>query len=141
MWLVAIFWAAFILLLGSSYFSLARTRLVIEPVLHWLAPHAKIYAIAEGHWVVRWGAHFSEYAILALLLIWGPLRGRPLWVLLICLGCALTDEGLQWFDPARTAAMFDVSLDFGGAVSVIVIGLPHWTRPVRKSLARGWNKP
>jgi VanZ family protein len=98
-----------------------RTAVVIAPLLRRLAPNASDNAIAHWHDLARWSSHSAEYGILALVLIWRPLRGRPFLVLLLCLAVALLDEGLQALNPARSGNFFDVSLDFGGA-----LGLPSW---------------
>jgi VanZ family protein len=103
-----------------------RTAVVIAPLLRLFGPNASDDAIAHWHDLARWSTHFVEYGMLALILIWRPLRGRPLLVLLLCLAVALFDEGLQALDPARSGDFFDVSLDFGGAVAVIAVGLPSW---------------
>ena len=125
-WVATMLWAGLILALGSSYFSMRRTAVVIAPLLRRLAPNASDNTIAHWHDLARWSSHFAEYGMLALVLIWRPLRGRPLLVLLLCLAVALLDEGLQALNPARTGDFFDVSLDFGGAVAVIALGLPSW---------------
>jgi len=101
-----------------------RTAVVIGPLLRRLAPNASDDTIAHWHDLARWSSHFAEYGMLALVLIWRPLRGRPLLALLLCLAVALLDEGLQALNPARSGDFFDVSLDFGGAVAVIALGLP-----------------
>ncbi len=119
-------WAGVILALGSSYFSMRRTAVVIGPLLRRLAPNASDDTLAHWHDLARWSSHFAEYGMLALVLIWRPLRSRPLLALLLCLAVALLDEGLQALNPARTGDLFDVSLDFGGAVAVVALGLPSW---------------
>ena len=119
-------WAAAILALGSSYFSMRRTASVIAPLIRLLAPSASDDTIAHWHDLTRWSTHVAEYGMLALILIWRPLRGRPLLVLVLCLAVALLDEGLQALNPARSGDFFDVSLDFGGAVAVVALGLPSW---------------
>ena len=105
---------------------------MIGPVLRRLAPNASDDTIAHWHDLARWSSHFAEYGMLALVLIWRPLRGRPVLALLLCLAAALLDEGLQALNPARTGDLFDVSLDFGGAVAVVALGLPS-----RASARRG----
>ena len=118
-------------MLGSSYFSMRRTSVVIAPLMRRLAPNASEATIAHWHDLGRWSTHFAEYGMLALILMWRPLRGRPLLVLILCLAVALADEGLQALDPARSGDFFDVSLDFGGAVAVVALGLPSWASPRR----------
>lgn len=125
-WLAVFLWVALILLLGSSYFSKANTGIVIDPILRWLYPYLHAGAISHRLDIVRWSAHFGEYAILALFLVLGPLRRYPLGVLMVCLACAFADEGLQWFDPARTSSILDVALDFSGATTVVMLLTPVW---------------
>src|ERR1700687_1072879 len=94
-WVIPLLWIAIILALGTSYFSYARTKPLIEPFLYWLMPGADADRLWYWHSVIRWSAHFAVYATLFLVLITGPSRGRPLMVLLICAVCAMADEGLQ----------------------------------------------
>ena len=51
-----------------------------------------------------------------MVLITGPLRGRPYWALLVCLALASGDEVHQLFVPGRTGSAFDVAIDFSGAL-------------------------
>lgn len=69
------------------------------------------------HLLLRKAAHFTEYAILALL--WAgvlPQRPRRLW-LALCLtaGYAVTDEIHQAFVPNRGPSPIDVLIDSSGA--------------------------
>ena len=106
---------------------------MVMPWLRRLAPGASENVIAHLHDLVRWSTHVTEYGMLALILIWRPLRGRPLLVLILCLTVALLDEGLQALNPARSGDFFDVSLDFGGAVTVVALGLPSWAEARRSA--------
>ena len=126
LWVATMLSVGVILVLGSSYFSISRTAVVIGPLLRRLAPNASDDTIAHWHDLARWSMHVAEYGMLALILIWRLLRGRPLLVLILCLAVALLDEGLQALNPARSGDFFDVSLDFGGAVVVVALGLPSW---------------
>ena len=128
-WVVPFLAAALILILGSSYFSMARTGVVIEPALRWLLPNTGAQTIGYLHIIIRWSAHSAEYALLSLALVAGPLRGRPVTVLLICIAVASLDEGLQGLRPDRTSSLFEVTLDSGGAVTVLALGLPRWALP------------
>jgi VanZ family protein len=73
--------------------------------------------------VVRKGAHFSEYAVLAVavafhLLVW---KKKRLWLLLmpimISTFYAITDEIHQTFIPGRSGQITDVLLDASGAAT------------------------
>ena len=115
-WVLPTFWAACIFLLSSSFFSAADTAKVIVPILHWLMPAASHRTIVTIHAFIRKLAHVSEYAVLFLLLVRGPMRGRPVMALALCGVYALLDEGHQMLVPSRTPALHDVALDFGGAL-------------------------
>ncbi len=114
-WPVAI-WAAMIFLFSTHYFSGAATLRVIGPLLHFLLPGASSATISMLHSLVRKFAHFFEYAILLWLLLRGPMAGRPGMALLLTGVYALLDEGHQALVPGRTASLFDVGIDFSGAL-------------------------
>lgn len=78
--------------------------------------------MATIHTIVRKGAHFSEYAVLAVLVsnairVYTP---KILFKWLIPIGFsavyALTDEIHQYFVPERACRLFDVAIDTLGAV-------------------------
>ena len=115
-WLPTVFWAAVIFTLSTSYFSMSNTALFIEPILRFLMPGASAAAIAVAHTMVRKGAHFGEYLILFWLLVRGPMARRPHLALAICAVYAFLDEGHQLFAAGRTASLYDVGLDFSGAL-------------------------
>ncbi|HTY54819.1 MAG TPA: VanZ family protein, partial [Candidatus Binataceae bacterium] len=120
-WLLPAFWAVCIFMLSTSFFSAANTSRIIVPILHWLLPAASHRTIETLHMVVRKMAHITEYAVLFLLLVRGPMRGRPAIALAICLAYAFLDEGHQIFVPSRTPALHDVALDFSGALVASLI--------------------
>ncbi len=97
-------------------FSSNNTASVIVPILRWLMPMASSGTIETTHYFIRKLAHFSEYALLFLLLIRGPMRGRPGFALALCAAYALLDEGHQMLVPSRTPSLHDVALDFSGAL-------------------------
>jgi len=115
-WILPTFWAACIFMLSTSFFSAVDTARVIVPILHWLMPGASHRTIVTMHAFIRKLAHVSEYAVLFLLLVRGPMRGRPVMALALCGVYAFLDEGHQMFVPSRTPALHDVALDFGGAL-------------------------
>ena len=120
-WLLPLFWAACIFTLSTSFFSAAQTSKIIVPLLHWLMPTASHRTIVTLHAVIRKAAHVTEYAVLFLLLVRGPLRGRPVFALAICGVYAMLDEGHQMFVPSRTPALHDVALDFSGALAASLV--------------------
>lgn len=109
-------WAILIFFFSTSLFSAQDTGSFIEPVLRWMLPWASFQTIEVMHYSIRKAAHFTEYGILFLLLIRGPMRGHTLMALAACAAYALLDEGHQMFVPERTASMYDVALDFSGAL-------------------------
>jgi VanZ family protein len=68
------------------------------------------------HYLIRKSAHFSEYVVLFWLLVRGPMAGRPHLALAICALYAFCDEGHQIFVAGRTPSLYDVGLDFSGAL-------------------------
>ncbi len=86
----------------------------------------------RGHAMVRKLAHFSEFALLGLLLRWlfamlltrtFPQFGMPLLAgfLVACL-----DEIIQSFVPGRNPSLFDVGIDTAGVVlGIVLITLIH----------------
>jgi len=88
----------------------------IEPLLGWMLPWASFHTIEVIHYAIRKAAHFTEYGVLFLLLIRGPMRGHTAWALAVCALYAMLDEGHQMFIPDRTASLYDVALDFSGAL-------------------------
>lgn len=115
-WLPVLAWAALISVLSTSSFSALATGAIIKPLLHWLLPAASPMTIELLHDLIRKAAHFTEYAILFWLLARGPLRGRAGLALTVCVLYAMLDEGHQILVPGRTASIFDVGLDFSGAL-------------------------
>lgn len=115
-WLPTMFWAAVIFTLSTSSFSMSNTARFIEPILRFLMPGASAATILTMHWLIRKSAHFGEYVILFWLMVRGPMARRPHLALAICAVYALLDEGHQLFAPGRTASLYDVGLDFSGAL-------------------------
>ena len=71
------------------------------------------------HTVIRKGAHFTEYFILAVLVMFGLKRNnvsKPVMkCILICSFYAMTDEFHQLFVAGRSGRVFDVMVDTSGA--------------------------
>ncbi len=115
-WLPVAAWAILISLLSTSLFGAQETGSWIQPILHWLMPWASAQTIVTMHYGIRKLAHFTEYGILFLLLIRGPMRGHAVMALAACAAYAMLDETHQIFVPARTPSIYDVALDFSGAL-------------------------
>jgi len=116
LWLPVAAWAVVIFVLSTSLFSAQETGSWIEPVLAWILPWASEHTIEVLHFAIRKMAHFTEYGILFLLLIRGPMRGHTFMALAACAAYAMLDEGHQMLVPDRTASIYDVALDFSGAL-------------------------
>ena len=115
-WLPVVFWAGVIFSLSTEAFSAANTGRIIEPILKFLIPGISASSLATAHFFIRKAAHFTEYLVFFWLLVRGPMAGRPQLALLICVLYAFGDEGHQIFVPGRTPSLFDVGLDFSGAL-------------------------
>jgi VanZ family protein len=129
-----------VLFASSPSFSASNTSRIIRPLLLWLFPDISEGSLDYAHFLIRKAAHFSEYALLALLAARAfrtshKERLRRLWwlaafALVACV--ALADEYHQSFLPSRTGTIYDSLLDMtGGAAALACAGL--W-------LARGRGK-
>lgn len=71
------------------------------------------------HTVIRKGAHFTEYLILAVFVMFGLRKNnvsKPVMkCILICAFYAMTDEFHQLFVEGRSGRVFDVMVDTSGA--------------------------
>ena len=125
-WLPVLLWAGFIFWMSTEAGSTRHTSRIIGPVLRWLYPGVQEATVARVQFFVRKTAHFSEYALLALL-VWRA-RRRPAWndprswswpearfVLLTAALFAASDEFHQTFVPGREGQVTDALLDTAGA--------------------------
>lgn len=84
-----------------------------------LAEQQSLYDTAS--WLIRKGAHFAEFALLAflvrLLLRSYRVRRGGLWAWLCASLYAVTDELHQFFMAARNASLADVGIDSMGAAA------------------------
>jgi VanZ family protein len=143
-WLPVVLWMGFIFAMSTGLGEAEHTSRIIEPLLRWLMPQAAPETIAFTHFLVRKCGHFSEYAILALL-VWRAtgITLRPAnpagWLrvagiaLLVTAAYAATDEFHQCFVPDRTPSLGDVLIDSCGAfvaLTVATLGNGRWKRSV-----------
>jgi len=120
-------WACFVLFASSSNFSASNTSRIIRPLLVWLFPDISEAALAQAHFLVRKAAHFTEYALLALLAARAfrtSLRSalsRRWWLASFALvaSVALVDEYHQSFVPTRTGTIYDSLLDMAGGAAAL----------------------
>jgi VanZ family protein len=134
-WLPVLVWMAVIFTASSDSHSFKRSSRILAPLLHWLFPHLPEETVSFIVLLARKGAHFTEYAVLALLLwraVRKPVKNDPRpwrWsearlVLLSVALYAATDEFHQLFVPSRDAAVHDVFIDTaGGAAGLLALWL------------------
>src|ERR1044072_5916983 len=60
-------WVCFIFFASTASFSASNTSRIIRRLLFWLSPAISEASINQVHFLVRKAAHFTEYAVLALL--------------------------------------------------------------------------
>jgi len=141
-----IVWMSAIFLASTDGLSGSHTAAVIEPLLRWLFPHISSHRIDLIHLLVRKGAHFSEYAILALLARRAFITSsyfslRRLWFaasLCLIVLYALSDEYHQSFVPTRTASIYDSMIDISGGLTVLLL-LVLWKTAGRRTVTRARN--
>ncbi len=121
-------WMALIFFFSTGELSAGNTSRIVRPVLLWLFPEISEERIAFAHFLVRKGAHFTEYAILALLAARAfststreLLRRR--WftsALVLVIFYALSDEFHQTFVPSRTGSIYDSFIDIAGGLTALL---------------------
>ena len=112
--------------------SAPNTSLIIAPLFRWLFPGITEAQLLTAHFAVRKLAHFTEYAVLALLAARAFIpstrqRLRRAWFiasLALVAAVALLDEYHQSFLAARTGTIQDSLIDIsGGATALVVFSL------------------
>lgn len=127
-WLPPLLWAGAIFWSSTDALSASRTGSVLEPLLRFLFPHLDPWWPARLHLLVRKSAHFTAYAVLALLLLRalsaGAAQGRRLrwaaWTLAAVSACASLDEYHQSFTRERTSSVYDGLIDIAGGSSALL---------------------
>lgn len=132
-------WIGLIFFASTGNLSAPNTSRIIRPLLLWLFPGIAEATLLQVHFLVRKAAHFTEYAVLALLAARAFLTSsrtflrRRWWPASLALvaSCALLDEYHQSFDPTRTGTIYDSLIDItGGACALAVAAL--WRAARRK---------
>ncbi|MFM8358492.1 MAG: VanZ family protein [Verrucomicrobiota bacterium] len=125
-WWPALAWAGVIFYGSTEAFSARRTSRFLGPVLRWLFPGLDEATVGTVQFLVRKGWHFTEYALLALLVDRALRRqpaapGSPLhraaFTFLLAAGYACLDEFHQSFHPSRQGSPVDVLIDSAGALA------------------------
>jgi VanZ family protein len=122
-------WMAFIWFASTRAFSALNTSKVIRPLILFLSPNLSEDRVAAIHFLIRKVAHFTEYAILALLARRAFITSsreliQAYWfqLALLLVACySLLDEFHQSFVPSRTASLFDSAIDVAGGLTVLLV--------------------
>ncbi len=131
-------WVGVIFFASTGNLSASNTSRIVRPLLVWLFPAITEAELLRAHFFVRKAAHFTEYAVLALLAARAFLTSSsaalknywPAAALALVVAVALLDEYHQSFDAARTGTIYDSLLDIaGGGFALLALAL--WRRPRR----------
>ena len=128
-WAPPIIWMSIIFLFSTDAFSGANTGSLLWTVVSFIYPGATQELFDSIHFYVRKAGHFTEYAILALLLFRAFRSGarerwRLRWALsslLIAFLYASLDEFHQTFTRRRTGSVYDSLIDTSGAATALVL--------------------
>ncbi|HEX6187818.1 MAG TPA: VanZ family protein [Pyrinomonadaceae bacterium] len=125
-----IVWAVLIFIGSSNLMSASNTGGILRPVVLWAFPSASEATLIFLHFLVRKAAHFTEYAILALLAARAFrtssgdfLRNHWFAVSLTFVALyALSDEFHQSLVSSRTGSIYDCLIDTaGGLVALLLV--------------------
>lgn len=141
-WLPLMGWMLLIFLLSHQDKDETSLR---TGLLRWLLSLAGI----DGAWlmsgirgfVLRKFAHFTEYAVLCMLVLrlaalHFSIRKALIYSLLFCLIYACSDEFHQTFVPGRVGTPMDVAIDTSGAVAGMLLWLYGWKKREKGRLKR-----
>ena len=136
LWVPVILWMALIFYLSAQ--TAGESGGLSEAIVRWflgvvygdfdalpLERQTKILEIF--HLIIRKGAHFTEYAILAMLVANAirpyPFPSRPKWFLPVAFSAlyAVSDEIHQYFVPGRACRLLDVGIDTCGAIFGVAV--------------------
>lgn len=131
-WLPVVIWMAVIFSASGDSHSFQHSSRILAPLLRWLFPHLSDAAVDQLVTVARKGAHLTEYAILAVLLVRAlrklgegdPRRWswRQAWWAVLLVGLyAASDEFHQIFVPTREASVRDVMIDTIGGIAGLLL--------------------
>jgi cupin fold WbuC family metalloprotein len=116
-------WTAVVTTFSGDRFSSMHTSRFLRPLLAWLLPHLDRATFERLHFLIRKGAHVTEYAILAALAyaaaragLQGSSRASAAFAFLYTLLIASLDELGQSYSAARGGQPADVALDMAGGL-------------------------
>lgn len=140
-----VLWIGIIFFASTGNLSASNTSRILRPLLVWLFPGITEATLLQAHFIVRKGAHFTEYFILALFAARAFLSSsraglrRSWWLasLAVVASCALLDEYHQSFVVTRTGTIYDSLIDItGGACALAVVALWRALRRRRRDSFR-----
>jgi VanZ family protein len=126
-WLPVLLWMVLIFISSTDLMSAEHTSRFIGPFLRWFAPDISEATIGSVQLAVRKCAHFTEYAILAVLvcraLRQSVLRTGRIFVVSFFIAAvyAALDEFHQSFIASRTGSHWDVVIDCVGALAGLAL--------------------
>ncbi len=127
-WLPVCAWACLIFVFSTDHFSSANTAQLFGSLSSWLFPEIPTEEIAPVHGLMRKLGHWTEYFVLAVLMMRALRKetGKNLELrhaahaLIFILIYALSDELHQVFVPSRTASLGNVMIDVLGGICGIL---------------------
>jgi VanZ family protein len=128
-WAPPIIWMLVIFYFSTDIFSGDNTGSLLRKVVSFIYPGVTQELFDSIHFYIRKAGHFTEYAVLALLLFrafrsGAGARWRWKWAfssLLIAFIYASLDEYHQTFTRRRTGSIYDGLIDISGAVTALVL--------------------
>jgi VanZ family protein len=135
-----VLWLGLIFFASTNAFSASNTATLIQPLLRWFFPHISDERVRFFHFLVRKAGHFTEYAVLALLVARAfrasshafLRRGWFLAALLVVSVYALSDEYHQSFVASRTASIYDSMIDTAGGLTALALYAPTRARKKKR---------
>lgn len=124
-----VLWVGVIFFASTGNMSASNTSRIIRPLLLWLFPDITEASLMQAHFFVRKAAHFTEYAVLALLAARALLtssedRLRRRWhvaAFALVAACAVLDEYHQSFLTSRTGTIYDSLIDMSGGAAALAL--------------------
>ncbi len=122
-WIYLCAWMAVIFLASSDSSSGSHSSAIVAAVIQLLGIEPTPAQLDLAHLLFRKSAHFTEYAILALLWAWAlprhPMRLIGAWTAATLY--AASDEFHQGFVANRGPAITDVAIDATGAATALLL--------------------
>jgi VanZ family protein len=128
-WLPPIIWMAAIFYFSTDTFSGGNTGSLFYKIFHAIIPSLTPEQFHPYHLFIRKASHFTEYAILALMLFRAFRAGSSvrwswrwaIYALVIVAAYALLDEFHQTFTITRGGSIYDSLLDISGGATALLL--------------------